>query len=305
MNSNLFDYLKIRMSTFDYLSIFLIGCGGTGSKLVPEMAQAVSLIQSSPWPLKQLVFYLVDHDRVEAHNLTRQHFVMSDLGKYKAQVLAERYAAAYGIPIMYSLSMIDATSHVTDLLYSVPVSGDGQHDGLILFITAVDNHATRRIVSEALCGSAGQLVRRRHFKDFFLWIDIANEALAGHVSIGSLESNFNGPKILPFVTEVFPEILEHKQRPSELPCGFGGIQDLNVNAMAAGYAMSYIRAVLKANDTTSSQMFELPNYHLIEFCVAPPAATVRFNTIEHYRKYYWHISRMENMRQMAEQANWG
>jgi len=46
---------------------------------------------------------LVDNDRVEPPNLRRQNFFEGDVGKFKAQVLAERLARQYGRRIGYSV----------------------------------------------------------------------------------------------------------------------------------------------------------------------------------------------------------
>jgi len=46
---------------------------------------------------------LIDHDRVEPHNLRRQSFFEGDVGKFKSQVLAERLARQYGRKIGYSV----------------------------------------------------------------------------------------------------------------------------------------------------------------------------------------------------------
>lgn len=75
----------------------VFGCGGTGSRLVPLMAQ---FIKSCIWldNFKPEIT-LVDFDTVEHKNLSRQNFVERDVGKNKAEVLAERYAKAYKMNI--------------------------------------------------------------------------------------------------------------------------------------------------------------------------------------------------------------
>ena len=46
---------------------------------------------------------LVDHDRVEPHNLLRQNFYTEDVGRFKSQALADRLARAYRRPVGYSV----------------------------------------------------------------------------------------------------------------------------------------------------------------------------------------------------------
>ena len=52
---------------------------------------------------REATIVLVDHDRVEPHNLLRQNFYKGDVGGFKSQVLADRLARAYDRPIGYSV----------------------------------------------------------------------------------------------------------------------------------------------------------------------------------------------------------
>lgn len=56
----------------------IAGCGGLGSNI------AVSLVRAG---VKNLV--IADFDVVEASNLNRQHFFLSDIGKFKVEALAD------------------------------------------------------------------------------------------------------------------------------------------------------------------------------------------------------------------------
>ncbi len=81
--------------SFGLTRVHVIGCGGTGSRAVPLIAQ---FLASLPRPETKEMF-LYDFDSVEEKNLVRQNFVSVDVGKFKAEVLAGRYSAAYRIPI--------------------------------------------------------------------------------------------------------------------------------------------------------------------------------------------------------------
>jgi hypothetical protein len=72
-------------------NIWVVGCGGTGSRIVQPLLQ---LIASRGVPLTTNVF-LIDGDTVEAKNCTRQLFIREDIGYPKAKVLAERYQDLY------------------------------------------------------------------------------------------------------------------------------------------------------------------------------------------------------------------
>lgn len=84
-------------------SIILIGCGGTGSRLMPGMAQLVKTMLQKYNPaswIHDLTIYAVDGDIVEPKNLLRQNFVEQDTGQPKAVVLADRYSNAFGVDVI-------------------------------------------------------------------------------------------------------------------------------------------------------------------------------------------------------------
>ena len=75
--------------------ITVVGCGGTGGFVAEGLCR---LFQG-----REANIVLVDHDRVEPHNLLRQNFYAEDVGKFKSQALADRLAKAYNRPVGYSV----------------------------------------------------------------------------------------------------------------------------------------------------------------------------------------------------------
>ena len=75
--------------------ITVVGCGGTGGFVAEGLCR---LFQG-----RQATIVLVDHDRVEPHNLLRQNFYAEDVGRFKSQALADRLARAYRRPVGYSV----------------------------------------------------------------------------------------------------------------------------------------------------------------------------------------------------------
>ena len=67
--------------------ITVVGCGGTGGFVAEGLCR---LFQG-----RDATIVLVDHDRVESHNLLRQNFYAADVGKFKSQALADRLASTY------------------------------------------------------------------------------------------------------------------------------------------------------------------------------------------------------------------
>ena len=66
-------------------TIYIIGCGGVGSWLAPSLA-----LLTSPQHI-----VLIDADILEEKNLDRQLFKPDDIGRSKAEALAERYGCNY------------------------------------------------------------------------------------------------------------------------------------------------------------------------------------------------------------------
>lgn len=77
-------------------NVIIVGCGGTGSRLIPMVAQ---FMKSCPAILDPFIT-LIDGDTVEMKNLARQNFIKPDVGRHKSEVLAERYGGAIEIPIV-------------------------------------------------------------------------------------------------------------------------------------------------------------------------------------------------------------
>ena len=75
-------------------SIMLVGCGGTGGFVAEGLCRLFSG--------RECRLHLVDHDRVEPHNLLRQNFNSTEVGEYKSKALAHRLAAQFDRPIKYS-----------------------------------------------------------------------------------------------------------------------------------------------------------------------------------------------------------
>jgi PRTRC genetic system ThiF family protein len=76
-------------------AIIVVGTGGTGGFVAEGLCRLLAGYKI------QLIF--VDPDRVEPPNLIRQNFYVSDLGKFKAQALAERFTRQYRMRIGYSV----------------------------------------------------------------------------------------------------------------------------------------------------------------------------------------------------------
>lgn len=74
--------------------IIIVGVGGTGAFVAEQVCRLLTGSQGS--------ITLVDHDRVEPHNLMRQSFYAPDIGRFKSEAMAERLARQFDRPIQYS-----------------------------------------------------------------------------------------------------------------------------------------------------------------------------------------------------------
>ena len=113
---------------------------------------------------------LIDHDRVEPHNLRRQSYFECDLGKFKSQALAERLSRQYGRRIAYSVYPFDHE-----------LIGEGIGGGMYtrvahgVIIGCVDNVAARREIAKSV-------------KLGTWWLDAGNSYNSGQVLIGNVDS---------------------------------------------------------------------------------------------------------------------
>lgn len=69
-------------------NIIQVGTGGTGGHVTHFLAPYIKTRQDTS-------YLLVDGDVVEEKNIARQNFTCTDVGKYKSQVIGERYNVSY------------------------------------------------------------------------------------------------------------------------------------------------------------------------------------------------------------------
>ena len=114
--------------------IVLVGCGGTGGFVAEALCRLYTGSEA------QIV--LVDHDRVEPHNLLRQNFYQEDLGRHKSEALAERLSRSYRRRVGYSTEPFRKNE-------------EGNYPGMnpslnTLLIGCVDNAAARAQMDRAM-----------------------------------------------------------------------------------------------------------------------------------------------------------
>jgi PRTRC genetic system ThiF family protein len=283
-------------------NILLIGCGGTGGHVVPHLCRYISVINASQREQDgvrdEIRLFLADGDLVEQKNLLRQHFITPDIAKNKAAVLAERYAAAFGIQIAVIPRDLEA---LTDFEFFN--NSRRRTDRSDLIIGCVDNNASRKLIYDWFIGKANENEDGFSWRGHF-WVDAGNEEKAGQVvcgysppSRGSYSSEkvrveatadvVDGEFSLPSVVELYPELLNDEGGfNSELSCSeraMSAPQNMQTNVTAATLVMNFAQKVINGDEIKS---------HAIEFSI-DNAFTTKLNTVDNVamvneeRRRYW------------------
>lgn len=185
------------------LRFIVVGAGGTGSFVVPAIARLMfELKEQQNKPVEMLI---VDPDLVESGNIPRSNFCAAEVGRFKAQTLAERITLAWGLECQYANELFDAERHLW-------VSSGGFRP-MTVIVGCVDNHLARRDIHLAIDKYSGY---RSSEAPELWWIDGGNSRSSGQVLIGSNtkkakpEEHFTGTSIcrsLPAPSLVHPDLL--------------------------------------------------------------------------------------------------
>jgi PRTRC genetic system ThiF family protein len=277
-------------------NILLIGCGGTGGHIAPHLCRYVNVINQSRSSTDKngnrndIRLFFADGDIVEQKNLLRQHFINPDISKNKAAVLAERYAAAFGIQITVIPKDME---EIKD--FNVLNDAHRHSNRSDLIIGCVDNNASRRLIYDWFIGKTEDddydgFSWRGHF-----WIDAGNEENAGQVVCGYAppsRGTINSDKVkvdktsdsttgefsLPSVIEMYPELLNDEGGfNSELSCAdraASAPQNMQTNVTAATLSMNFIQKIINGTSVKS---------HAVEFSINN-VFTTKLNTPDNITK---------------------
>lgn len=233
------------------IHLLLVGCGGTGSHLAQALARLASHVRDGGGQPPVLTF--VDGDTVEPKNVGRQLFSRADIGHNKAQVLAARFGAVFGLKITAVPEMLGGdffTTRGRELFEGSTGSGP-----LRVAIGAVDTAAAR-----------GELHRALRWRQLHLWLDCGNhehsgqvciggagdsDDLAGALALGTICGALPGPGLQ------FPDLLmpppKRKKRVDCAAAMVDNAQSLQVNQMMAAIAGQYLYGLVVARRLTTFQ----------------------------------------------------
>lgn len=164
--------------------VTVVGCGGTGSAIsagLPYLHQAM-LAWGHPQGLQVT---LVDGDRISRTNCIRQPFSESEVGLYKATVLATRINLFWGLDWEGVPEFLD----------------EGWRSETDILIGCVDSRRSRRKIAST-----------RAYENCHYWLDLGNNADSGQFVLGQPDNSKNRKLQLrlPTVAELYPEIVDPK-----------------------------------------------------------------------------------------------
>jgi PRTRC genetic system ThiF family protein len=227
---------------FNYplVRIYVVGCGGTGSFLVPHLCRLANWFDAAG---KQISITLIDFDRIESKNLYRQNFCQAELGYNKAQALAVRYKA------MFPNLKIGAIEHQVSA-----ISLDRSTPTVV--IGCVDNAAARKSIEELMI-EYSSLMAHGFSQIPCWWIDCGNDYTHGQVVIGNwysveLDDYILEPATcttLPLPTIQYPELLLQIDENETLSCAEQALlsgQSLNLNSQMAIAAGEMVHQLLNS-----------------------------------------------------------
>lgn len=228
---------RVLPKEFIKLKIYLIGAGGTGSFAAMNLARVAFELRRIG---KSVEMTVIDSDIVESGNIPRSNFCAAEIGRFKAQTLAERITLAWGLEVAYSNEKFCYENHIKP-------SRNGFKE-LTVLVGCVDNHLARREIHRSL--EEANKYYSNNAPEFW-WIDGGNGKSSGQVLIGSetrnekADNHFSSSTIckkLPAPSVIHPELLENQEIPlprenaERMSCAeriMRGEQSLNINQRVA------------------------------------------------------------------------
>ncbi|OJW51557.1 MAG: hypothetical protein BGO63_10520 [Candidatus Accumulibacter sp. 66-26] len=217
------------------IKIHVIGCGGTGSVVVPGLVKIHRTMLTLGHP-KGLDVTVWDGDAVSESNTVRQNFFESDIGANKADIMVTR------LNVAHSAINLDWTARNTRFTAD-RLSRMG--DAADFYIGCVDTKASRREILAAIQRRHGYSLQSSY------WLDCGNKEDFGQVVCGEWRGsgalNRTQPR-LPLVTELLPEIIAGEEEDDAPSCSAVQSiirQGVITNQMCASWALAWLSEALR------------------------------------------------------------
>ncbi|MCL1842798.1 MAG: ThiF family adenylyltransferase [Defluviitaleaceae bacterium] len=241
----------MNFALYKPVKIIMLGAGGTGGHIAPHLYRLLHTLDR----ITEVI--ICDGDIVEEKNLVRQNFIPIDLGKNKAQVLAERYASAFGLEVSYIPEFIENEERLANLIkpetYSTGSYLQQIEEGYSILIGCVDNNRSRQLCHQVF-KSAHNLI----------YLDSGNGEHTGQVVCGIRRG---GKTFYKPIGDIYPDVLlETDKFPTQLSCAEAAVsapQSIVANIMAGTAVVSYLYNILVlGNIETRSVTFSTKTVNL-------------------------------------------
>lgn len=209
------------------ITVDIVGLGGTGSHVLTNIAMmSYAMKNIGKQPLFVRTF---DPDIIHEHNIGRQAFSSSDVGKNKAVVLTERINRHYGtdwsaFPIKYH-------------------ERDKRAETSNIVITCVDSLKARRDTISSILPPGNSNWNIPYGTPCY-WLDIGNSARTGQIFLGTFHKVSKPDKesvqYLPMILDEYKDIKDDPNEPSCSMIEALNNQDLFINKIMATYAVNML-----------------------------------------------------------------
>jgi PRTRC genetic system ThiF family protein len=237
----------------DVVKVHVIGCGGTGSAVLPGLVK-IHRSMKALGHVKGLHVTVWDDDEVAIHNTIRQNYFEADVGHAKASTMVNRLNIAHAPAKLRWEARVERFT-----------AKNNRHFDAGFVIGCVDSKAARNEIRIAIEAAYHPIY----------WIDCGNEAASGQVVVGQGGRSLRGdPNRLPLVTELFPEIASGAEDNTPSCSALQSImrQGVLTNTMAATWALAWIDAAVRHGRVEwSSIFFNIDNGRVTSIPATPEA----------------------------------
>ncbi|MHC4620672.1 MAG: ThiF family adenylyltransferase [Planctomycetota bacterium] len=228
------------------MKLYIIGAGGTASYLLPVLVRTLTPDQRVN--IQEVI--LIDRDMLEPKNVDRQLYSYDDVGKPKAEVLAEELREFTHVPITAVCEWFTAQTNI--MPESFVISCTDNHPARLALLTLCDDLDLQAVICGNETFSADAYYYERGFKD---------------------------TKLDPRVR--YPEILtDRSDDPTRPPCN-----DANALADNPQLAAANMMSAAMGMHLVQLWLFELDKYDLSEVMKHMPveysSCTTNIQTVKH------------------------
>lgn len=219
---------------FSY-NIVCVGCGGTGSFFIKELARFMSTYRNAN---VNIGLAIIDGDRIEEKNLERQCFIDEDINSFKALTMAEAIKESFGIEKVFAYPIyLDDKESLASIFSDIQKETAEKYkrmEPVNILIGAVDNHPARQVMEKFFKESRS-----------LFYFDSANEFSHGEVVFGG---KHNGRILGRSRAYYFPAVMKDRsKKASEMGCGVinkSSPQHIVTNMLAANLLLGKLTPLI-------------------------------------------------------------